>query len=295
MGVITRLSIDEINELIKDTNVSFESLKETKNGITDSTYIGTTRDSKKYIFKIFESSSKENIENKINILNALKKLKVPKVISQEIVLYENKPTILFSFIEGKIPKEITLKEVEEITLFLCQLHNVKNINVTNQNIYSKNYFEKMLEKVNDKHLKLELENRYKLIKNIQLKNNSLIHGDLFPDNAKFIDGELSGVYDFAQACFGNSYFDLAVVIISWCFEEYTFNESYFEKILKVYSKNSTNSKAFNISKDEIKEYLLFACLYYTVQRITRKNKMKEYKEYQIKFDILEKLLYKHGK
>ena len=285
MGVITKLPIDKINEIIKKTNIKFISLYETKNGITDSTYIGTALDQTKYIFKIFESSTLENIKNKVHILDSIKDLKVPKVISKDIVLYENKPTILFSFIEGKIPNKITLKQIEEIVVFLSKLHNVKKIKTNNQNIYSKDYFEQMLNKIEDKPLRQGLENRYKLIKNIDLRNNSLIHGDLFPDNAKFIDEKLSGVYDFAQACFGNSYFDLAVFIISWCFEEYTFNEIYFEKALEIYSKNS----GIDISKNDIKEYLLFACLYYAIQRITRENKMKDYKEYQIKFDILEKI------
>ncbi|MGB6329457.1 MAG: phosphotransferase [Halarcobacter sp.] len=285
MGVITRVSIEQINELIKKTNIKFISLQETKNGITDSTYLGTSVNMTKYIFKIFENSTLANVKNKVSILESIKDLKVPKVISKEIVLYENKPTILFSFIEGKIAKKITLKEIEEITTFLFKLHSKKNIKTSNENIYTKDYFEKMLNKTADKNLKLILKNKYQVIRNIDLENNSLIHGDLFPDNAKFIDGKLSGVYDFAQASFGNDYFDLAVLIISWCFDEYTFNERYFEKILEVYSKN----RELSISKDEIKEYLLFACLYYTVQRITRENKMKDYKEYQIKFDILENL------
>ncbi len=285
MGVITKLPIDKINELIENTNIKFISLYETKNGITDSTYICTAENKTKYIFKVFESSTLENIENKVHILDCIKDLKVPKVISKDIVLYENKPTILFSFIEGKISKKITLKQIEEISLFLSKLHKIKNIKTSNENIYSKDYFEKMLNKIDDKKLKKDLENRYKLIKNINLENNSLIHGDLFPDNAKFIDQKLSGVYDFAQACFGNSYFDLAVLIISWCFEDYDFNEIHFEKVLVVYSKNSGE----NITKEIIKEYLLFACLYYSIQRITRENKMKDYKEYQIKFDILKKI------
>ena len=285
MGVITKLPINKINELIKNTNIKFISLQETKNGITDSTYIGTAKDERKFIFKIFESSSLENIKSEVKILDIIKDLEVPKVISKDIVLYENKPTVLFSFIEGKISKNITLKQIEEISLFLSKLHKIKDIKTSNQNIYSKDYFEKMLSKIDEKDLKNDLENRYKSIKDIKLENNSLIHGDLFPDNAKFIDEKLSGVYDFAQACFGNSYFDLAVLIVSWCFEEYSFNEIYLKKVLEVYSKNSE----VNIIKEDIKEYLLFACLYYAVQRITRENKKKDYKEYQIKFDILENL------
>jgi len=93
LGVITRVSIEQINELIKKTNIKFISLQETKNGITDSTYIGTSVNMTKYIFKIFENSTLANVKNKVSILESIKDLKVPKVISKEIVVYENKPTI----------------------------------------------------------------------------------------------------------------------------------------------------------------------------------------------------------
>ncbi len=71
--------------------------------------------------------------------------------------------------------------------------------------------------------------KYEKIKDIDLPNDVLIHGDLFPDNAKFIDNKLQGVYDFSQSCVGNRYFDLSVLIISWCFKEDDFNMNFFKK------------------------------------------------------------------
>jgi homoserine kinase type II len=282
LGVFTKLTLEEINELIKDTNIVFISLQETQNGVTDSTYIGTSQDGTRYIFKVLENSTLEDIKNEIYILNTIKELKVPKVLSKKIVMYQDKPTILFSFIEGKIPKQINIKKVEELAKFMAKLHNIKNIEPNNENIYTLEFMKKMLKKVDDENLKQLLQTKFDVIKDINLPNNSLIHGDLFPDNAKFLDDSLSGVYDFAQSCYGNSYFDFAVFIVSWCFEEYSFESSFLQKAMENYDKN--------LDIKTIKPYLLYACLYYTLQRANRKNPKKDYNEFLRKFDILKELL-----
>lgn len=280
MGVLTKLSLEEINELIKETNIEFISLQETANGITDSTYIGTVKDETRYIFKVFESSTKEHIKNEIAILKALDNLDVPHPISKDIVMYENKPTALFSFIKGKIPKNISIRQIEEISKFLKDLHSVDTFKPSNENIYDKKHIQKMMDKVELSNS--EFKSRFEFIKDIDLQNNALIHGDLFPDNAKFLDEKLSGTYDFAQSCYGNAYFDFSVMIVSWCFKDYEFRLDFLQKAIDTYDKKLTIK--------DIKPYILYAALYYALQRYTRVNKAKDYKEMLKKFDILEKLL-----
>ena len=282
MGVLTKLTLEEINNLIKSTNVEFISLQETANGITDSTYIGTSKDETRYIFKVFETSTKEHIENEIYILNALENFDVPHPLSNEIVMLEDKPTALFSFIKGKIPKDVNIKQIEEISIFLKELHSVENIKPTNENIYEKSHLLKMMDLVENSENKKEFENRFEFIKDIDLVNNSVIHGDLFPDNAKFLDDKLSGVYDFAQSCYGNAYFDLAVMIVSWCFTDNEFRLDFLEKALETYDSKLTIK--------DIEPYVLYACLYYAIQRYTRVNKAKDYKEKLQRFDKLKEIL-----
>lgn len=286
MGIITKLNLEELNNLALSTGIKFISFLETKHGITDTTYITTDSNLQRYVFKIYESFSKEEVFFEIDILNALKSLKVPQVISKEIEHYETKPYVIYSCIEGKIPKDINLEQIEEISHFISSLHKA-NYKSEHKNIYTMDFLKSMLESVLNnidisKETKKEFLLKYDVIKNIDLTNDVLIHGDLFPDNAKFIDNKLQGVYDFSQSCIGNRYFDLSVLIISWCFKDDNFNMSFFKKVLEVYDRNLTI--------EFIKPYLLYACLYYALQRATRVNKAKDYKEMLNKFDILEKSL-----
>ncbi|MFG1463492.1 homoserine kinase [Xanthobacter sp. DSM 24535] len=47
----------------------------------------------------------------------------------------------------------------------------------------------------------------------------VIHADLFPDNAFFLDDHLSGIIDFYFACTDLYAYDVAVCLNAWCFEQ----------------------------------------------------------------------------
>ncbi len=283
MGYITKIEVDEVNLLIANTNIRIESLQDTPYGITDSTFICIDEENRRYILKIYEGSTVDEVRSEIDILENLEELKVPHVLSSEIMFFKDKPTVLYSFIEGKIPKRINKNQIEQISSFISSLHK-SDLKPTVKNIYSKEYFLKLLYSLTSQ--KEEFEKRYEIIKDIDLSSNSFIHGDLFPDNAKFIDEKLNGVYDFGQSCYGNQKFDLSVLVVSWCFENYDFNYEFYQIVLNEYNKQMKS----NISCKSLKPYLLYSCLYYALQRLTRINNIKDYKEYLVKYDILEKSL-----
>ncbi|MFG1477901.1 homoserine kinase [Xanthobacter sp. V4C-4] len=48
--------------------------------------------------------------------------------------------------------------------------------------------------------------------------SGIIHADLFPDNAFFLDEKLSGIIDFYFACTDAFAYDVAICLNAWCFE-----------------------------------------------------------------------------
>lgn len=299
MGVRTQISLKEVNNLIPK-DISFKELKQTRDGISDSTYIGKTKNNEKCIFKIYEFASIDEVKNEMRILKILKDLETPKPLIDEnqINIYKNKPVAIYSYLEGESYDNPSIKQIKEIGLFLGKFHFLsKDLKSINKNIYSQKQIEIFIDKISkftelDTLIKQSFINKYQIVKNLSLDENCVIHGDLFPDNAKFIGDKLSGVFDFVEACNGHYFFDLAVVINSWCFNKYELDINKFNAIIEKYNKNSPQK----VVKEEIKKYMMYASLFYACQRfntkfIEKRNvNVKDYNEYLNKFENIEKYL-----
>ena len=81
---------------------------------------------------------------------------------------------------------------------------------------------------------------------------------MFTDNVKFKDNKIMGVYDYNEACEGDFLFDLAVVAISWCFDEEVLNNEKLDILLDTY--------CIDIEKIEFIEYMKYALIYYATTR-----------------------------
>ncbi|WP_127089899.1 homoserine kinase [Aquabacter cavernae] len=65
----------------------------------------------------------------------------------------------------------------------------------------------------------------------------VIHADLFPDNAFFLDDSLSGIIDFYFACNDLYAYDVAVCLNAWCFEpDGAFNATKGRALLSGYAQ-----------------------------------------------------------
>ena len=221
----------KINKNSLPTKYQKFKLLPTSDGISDTVYLLGSE----YVLKIYEDFSDE-----VNILKLLDGLCVPKVVDEFLV--GGKVARVFTQIQGVSTKKYPL----EVVRFLKRLHKkTKGKTSKNKKIFTKEHLIKMVLKTkNEKFLQM-----FEDI-NIELKNDGIIHGDLFFDNAKFLEDRLSGVYDFSEACEGDFYFDLAVVVISFGVDS--------KEVLRVYEAR--------ISEEEFLEYIKFARLYYGVSR-----------------------------
>jgi homoserine kinase type II len=252
MGIKVKITQDELPLKYKTFH-----LKETKDGVTHSVYLLDSH----YVLKIVEDTTKNTILAEQKLLKDLDGLCIPKLL--DIYQYPNYTMLFYSQMKGKSSYNPSIIQIEKIALFLKKFHSIsKDLSSSNQKIYAKNHLKELIIQTNET---LFLEYFEEI--NIQLKNDGVIHGDLFCDNAKFEDNELTGVFDFIEACEGDFIFELAVVTISWCFEDDKLNTKKVQILLDTYGLN-INIKEFN-------QYIKYALLYYTTTRYINNRNYKE--------------------
>lgn len=284
MSVKTKLSLEEINNLTKDLSLEVTSIEKTSQGISDTVYILTSNINQKYILKLYENSNKSRVLNELKLLKKVNNLKVSKPL--HFFRKFEKPLVLYTFVEGFSPHEIKKTHLKEIANFLKKLHSIfcKKIKIKFNSFDIQNLYLELLtiDKL-DENVKKEFSQRLGFVRNVDVqKNISIIHGDIFPDNTRFIEQRLSGVFDFSEVCIASAYLDLAIVINSWCFnKDKTLNITLATDFLKQYSNSLTISF--------IGEYLLYVNLFYALKRYINIHKSNydnkvSYKEYLEKFD-----------
>ncbi|HIO95347.1 MAG TPA: hypothetical protein EYG67_00820 [Campylobacterales bacterium] len=262
MGIKTAIRHEQL-----PPHYQHHQLLSTTDGVMASVYLLDDQ----YILKLFEEDvSTETVEQEIVLLNQLEPLSIPKVI--EHFKIKNHQVVITTQIEGKSLENPSTHEIEQIGVFLKLFHQKsKQLTSSNKNLFTTKRLGKLIELTQQRIFQEYFQNL-----NIELKEEGIIHGDLFVDNAKFKNGKLSGVYDFTDACSGDFHFELAVVAISWCYNKKMLNPQKVMSLLKSYG-SSMELKAFN-------EYIRYALLYYATTRYLN------HKNYQELLDRLDKLL-----
>ena len=249
MGVKTRIENKDLEPFIE-----FENIYETNSGVSDTVYICDDE----YAVKIFENSGVEMIRNEIEILDSVKELKTVKLRSKEIIYIKDKPSLIYKKCKGDILKKAEAVHIRQIGSFLKELHKTtKGKTSLNEKLFGKERLRTLIEQSGY----APFIDIFEGIE-ITLKDNGIIHGDLFLDNALFKDDELSCVIDFSEACNGDFLFDLAVAAISWCR-----NDQQVKFLLESYGSD--------IIPEEFKGYMRYALLYYSVTRYLGKRDYRE--------------------
>ena len=241
MGVKTKLFYDDIKPFF-----DLKTLEETSSGISHTVYILDNE----YILKIYEDETTPfNIDAEVELLNYSKKLCVPKIIKDDIFI-KGKRGVVFTKGEGESLVEFVYQtHLEQIANFLKSFHTLTK-GKTHKNIssFGKSDLKELINKTRNK----KFEDEFNSL-NIELKNDGVIHGDLFLDNATFCKDKLTCVFDFSDACEGDFIFDLAVVALSWCS-----SKEDIKILLNSYDKS--------LKFENFIPYLRYASLYYCVRR-----------------------------
>lgn len=248
MGIKTLISADDLKPYFE-----VSKLIETKHGVSDTVYIVDD----KYVLKVFEEADEKTIQNEVELLKLCESLAVAK-LQKELFYIKNKPSLLYKKCDGESLRKSDLGTIEQIGKFLKQFHKLtKNRSNTNIKLFEKNRLKKLIDQTDHQ----EFINIFNSL-DIELKDDGIIHGDLFIDNAIFKNGRLSCVIDFSEACSGDFIFDLAVTALSWCRDD---ND--IEVLLRSYGTD--------IEIKSFKRYINYGVLYYSVTRYLDNRDYKE--------------------
>ncbi len=260
----------EINQKQLPKKYQKFNLIKTVDGVSDTVYLL----GKKYVLKIFENIDNQKIKNEKKLLHTLKELNVPQIV--EIFLIDGKKSIIYTQIKGKSLKKVKPKDMLLVGLFLKKLHKKTKLKKTsNKKLYQNKNLKDMIIATKNPILL-----HYLKYSDLTLKNNGIIHGDLFLDNAK-MDSSKLGIYDFIDACEGDFLFDLAVVTSSWCFNGGTCDYRLLNALLYGYGQKIKTKKFL--------KYIKYALLYYAT---TREMAGRNYKELTDRISNLDKKVFK---
>lgn len=242
MGVKTAITLEEVSNLLSCT-----ILTPTEHGVSDSVYL-----TDQGVLKLFESASTDAILEERNLLLNLTMFPVTKH-SSDIFFLQEKPCVLYTKLNGQSLKHADDNHIVQIARFMREFHTCSaGLTSANTPLFDPSRLQSLI----DQTQYLPFQKIFDSI-DLQLARDGVIHGDLFLDNALFENGELSGVFDFIEACEGDFLFDLAVVAISWCLD----GENDHAKVALLLTHYNTEIRFENFVP-----YMKYALLYYATTR-----------------------------
>ena len=263
MAVYTKITDKELSKFLENYNVGqVISCKGIAEGVENTNYLIKTL-AHTYILTIYEKRvESSDLPFFLGLMDHLANLNFhcPTPIHSKngeiLNSIANKPAALISFLSGIIIDQPTEMHCYQIGESIANLHIAcKNYNNQRKNSLSLLGWKKLITACRNKPNKLklnwseDLRSEYEFLNKCWPKNlpTGVIHADLFPDNAFFINNKLSGIIDFYFACNDFFAYDIAICINAWCFnKENQFDINNSESLINGYQKIR------KLSKEEVK-------------------------------------------
>jgi homoserine kinase type II len=257
MGVKTSISLQEAQTLFP--HFSLKNLKETSDGVMDTTYLLDN-----YILKHYERNLSTKILTDAKIIDLLytNGLNTPQLLAS------NKEWHLYSRLQGSLPKSISYFHIQALARFMAKMHTLT---------YKKSVKGRFLEEYNLSNIleycKKEHYFYYKklqILKHFKLQYDGFIHGDIFKDNTLF-HGEQIAVFDFIDGGLGEFSFDIAVALLSFNANK---RSSYTKLFLNTYNQNAP----YKVSVRKVEKQIKNAAKLYALLRLDKYKNPKKAKE-----------------
>ena len=253
MGVVTRISLSEINTLFPA--YKFIAYEPTVSGIIDTTYIVHTRHDS-YVLKKYERDIPSKIKQDMRLLSMLHTsgLNVP------ICLGANNDWYLYKKLSGEQPQNIKSYHIQALARFLAALHQTMSTCKCNSNqIIEKEVLENL--EYTKKHY-FSYYKKFEFLKHFTLKPDALIHGDIFKDNTIF-EGKKIGVIDFIDSSCGTFSFDAAVALVG--FDARVHSHYFINLFLNTYNQHAPKK----LTKKRLLYKMKIASHFYALKRVNK--------------------------
>ena len=261
MGVITNISLREIQELFPSYNLKF--LEATSNGIMDTTLIVSNTD-KSYILKKYERDISKKIVSDTKTLSKLfeRGLNVP------ILLATKRGWHLYKKLDGETPRWINSYHIVSLARFMAELHTQTKKIKSDVNFIANYDLKSILNYTKKEHY--SYFKKLSFVQEYRAKNDGLIHGDIFQDNCVY-DGSKIGVFDFIDSGYGEFLFDVAVALTA-------FNPHKRKLFLNLFIKTYNQKSPKKIKIKELQDMLKIASAFYALLRIDKYKNTKKARE-----------------
>lgn len=234
MAVYTEVSDTELNAFLDAFELgTVQAFKGIAEGVENSNFfLRTERGS--YFLTLYEKRVKEqDLPFFLGLLEHLSARGIPcplPVRARDGKLWRTlngRPAAIVTFLNGLSPRRPDAAQCGELGSTLARLHLAgRDYALTRPNALSVAGWKPLVRacepKANSVHMGLGqlIGTELKQFEQAwpQGLPSGLIHADLFPDNVFFMDGRVSGVFDFYFACNDALAYDIAVALNAWCFE-----------------------------------------------------------------------------
>ena len=228
MSVYTNVLPHELDEFLENYSLGqLQQFTGISDGIENTNYFVTTSKGQ-YVLTLFEELSLEELPYFLELMAFLAEANIPTahpVKDKEgnyLRVLNGKPAALVKRLNGAsidIPNE---KQCRAIGVHMARMHvassDFKFERQASRGIdWRVQTAERVMPKLNkEEQALLQQELAYHDAIKLGKLPHSVIHADLFRDNALYIGDELTGMIDFYYAYNGLSIYDLAVTINDWC-------------------------------------------------------------------------------
>lgn len=233
MAVYTDVTDHAVAQFLTDYDVGEPvSLKGIAEGVENSNFLLVT-DRAPFILTLYEARVQEaDLPFFLGLMQhlAARGIHCPQPVAgrdgQALRRLAGRPAVLVTFLQGLWPREIEVPHCAELGRALAQLHHAgSDFAMTRANDLSVSGWRPLLEASLPRADSVQPGLAAALSAELDFLEaewptglpQGTVHADLFPDNAFFLDGRLTGIIDFYFACTDLLAYDLSVCLNSWCF------------------------------------------------------------------------------